>query len=236
MMRRSSLLTAGARVVLCALGASACGGSHRSAPAVTGAQVVIVTSTASSSAAPTTPLAATTTSPSPAPTTSTTTAAPTTTTTIRAATRDELAVRAAWKGWLAASEACDVDPKGCDRAGLANYMAGSSLTNKLLATDTLISKGWGVREGPGGIDDRYKIESVTSTEGQAIVQYCQFDEGVTVDPGAGPGGADVIINDTVASRRIRTVFTRPDGVWKVTGSGGNHQEEGRALWDSCVAG
>ena len=235
MMRRSSLLTAGARVVLCALGASACGGSHRSAPAVTSAQVVIVTSTASSSAAPTTPLAATTTSPSPAPTTSTT-AAPTTTTTIRAATRDELAVRAAWKGWLAASEACDVDPKGCDRAGLANYMAGSSLTNKLLATDTLISKGWGVREGPGGIDDRYKIESVTSTEGQAIVQYCQFDEGVTVDPGAGPGGADVIINDTVASRRIRTVFTRPDGVWKVTGSGGNHQEEGRALWDSCVAG
>ena len=232
MMRRSSVLTAGARVVLCALGASACGGSHRSATPVTSAQVVIVTSAASSSA---TSVAASTTSTAPATTTSTT-AAPTTTTTISAATRDELAVRAAWKGWLAASEACDVDAKGCDRAALAKYMAGTSLSNSLKATDTLISKGWGVREGPGGIDDRYKIESVTLTEGQSIVQYCQFDEGVTFDPGAGPGGVDVIINDTVVSRRIRTVFGLSDGVWKVTGSGGNHQEEGRALWDSCVAG
>ena len=231
MMRRSSVLTAGARVVLCALGASACGGSHRSATPVTSAQVVIVTSAASSSA---TSVAASTTSTAPATTTSTT-AAPTTTT-ISAATRDELAVRAAWKGWLTVSEACDVDAKGCDRDALAKYMAGTSLSNSLKATDTLISKGWGVREGPGGIDDRYKIESVTLTEGQAIVQYCQFDEGVTFDPGAGPGGADVIINDTVVSRRIRTVFGLSDGVWKVTGSGGNHQEEGRALWDGCVAG
>ena len=234
MMRRSSLLTAGARVVLCALGASACGGSHRSAPAVTGTQVAIVTSTASSSAARTTPLAATTTSPSPAPTTSTTTAAPATTTTVVSA--DELAVRAAWKGWLTAGEACTLDARNCDRATLANYMAGTALSNSLKATDALLAKGWRGRTGPGGIDDRYRIESVTITRDNAIVQYCQYDEGVLYDPGAGPGGSDVIINDAVASRRSRAVFTRPDGIWKVTGTDGDHQEEGRALWDACVAG
>ena len=232
MMRRSSLLTAGARVVLCALGASACGGSHRSAPAVTSAQVVIVTSTASSSA---TSVAAATTSTAPATTTSTTAAPTTTSTTISAATRDELAVRAAWKGWLTASEACDVDPKGCDRAGLANYIAGTFLSNKLKAVDALIQKGWGVRTGPGGIDDRYRIESVTLTPGQAIVQYCELNEGLVFDPGAGPGGADVIINDAVVSNRSRAVFTQSSSLWKVTGADGNHQEEGRSLWDSCVA-
>ena len=234
MMRRSSVLTAGARVVLCALGASACGGSHRSATPVTSAQVVIATSTASSSTAPTTPLAATTTSSAPAPTANTTTAAPAATTTVASA--DELAVRATWKGWLMAGEACTVDAKNCDRSSLANYMAGAALSNKLKAVDTLSQKGWGVRKGPGGIDDRYKVDSVTIAADEATVQYCELDEGVTFDPGAGPGGADVIINDAVASHRSGALLTRSAGVWKVTGFTPDHQEEGRALWDSCVAG
>ena len=172
--------------------------------------------------------------PLPAPTTSTTTAAPATTTTVVSA--DELAVRAAWKGWLTAGEACTLDARNCDRATLANYMAGTALSNSLKATDALLAKGWRGRTGPGGIDDRYRIESVTITRDNAIVQYCQYDEGVLYDPGAGPGGSDVIINDAVASRRSRAVFTRPDGIWKVTGTDGDHQEEGRALWDACVAG
>ena len=232
-MRSTRSFTARALAMACALGAGACGGSHKAAPSPTGAQVVVVSST--TSAASTTPLTTTTTGPPTAPTTtSTTTATPTTTTT--AVSADELSVRAAWHGWLTAGEACTVDAKNCDRNALANYMAGAALSNKLKAVDTLSQKGWGVRKGPGGIDDRYKVDSVTIAEDEATVQYCELDEGVTFDPGAGPGGADAIINDAVASHRSGAVLTRSAGVWKVTGFTPDHQEEGRALWDSCVAG
>ena len=206
-----------------------CGGSTRRATPTTSpptsqvvtASTVVVTTAASS---PTTS----------APVPSTTTVAPTTT---AAPATPEQQVRAAWRGWIAAGEACNVEPKSCERAALAMFVSGTVLTNTLDAIDSIIAKGWRLRTGAGSIDDRYMVERISVTGGTAEVQFCEYDAGIVDLPGSGPNGEDVIVNDQVQSRRDQVIVTlEPDKRWRVSRVVADHSELGRTLWESCVAG
>jgi len=64
---------------------------------------------------------------------------------------------------------------------------------------------------------RYVIESVDVAEDlrQATVTVCFADGSKLVDPGAGPGGSDVIIDGAFTSgREAWDVRLNDDGVWR----------------------
>jgi hypothetical protein len=210
----------------------ACGGSPRRATDPT----TTVTATALPPTTTTTTIAS-----APVTTASTSTSAPATTTTIApsttvAAETPEQQVRAAWRGWIVAGEACTVDPKGCDRNALADYMSGNVLANTIAATDEIIRKGWRVRKGTGTIEERYRIERVTVSGTSADVQFCEYDAGITDIPGSGPGGTDVLVSDEIESVQGTGRFSLgSDGRWRLTAVVSRTKEAGRAIWDACVS-
>jgi hypothetical protein len=219
---------------------AACGGSSRRAANPTTVVTTLGPTTTTTIAptpvttAPTTTIAPTTAPTSTDASTTTTTVAPSTTV---PAETPEQQVRTAWRGWIAAGEACTVDPKGCDRTALADYMSGKVLANKIAATDELIRKGWRLRTGPGSIEDRYKIEKVEVAGTAANVQFCEYDEGVVDIPGSGPNGEDFVVNDDVGSSRTTATFALGDGArWRLSEIAEDKHEAGRALWDTCVIG
>jgi hypothetical protein len=73
----------------------------------------------------------------------------------------------------------------------------------------------------GGERFRYVIEAVEVAPDlqHATITVCSADGSQLVLPGAGPGGADVIIDDTyVSGRAAWDVRLDPDGVWRVYGA------------------
>jgi hypothetical protein len=64
---------------------------------------------------------------------------------------------------------------------------------------------------------RYVIESVDVADDfmTATVTICYADGSKLVDPGAGPGGADLVIDGTFSSgREAWDMRLDPDGVWR----------------------
>ena len=83
---------------------------------------------------------------------------------------------------------------------------------------TLRSNGWLARPQPGVPDSSTAEGDVQlldePPDSKALVTVCTIDSGLVYKPGAGPDGADVVINDAVtASRELVTMVLR-DGSWK----------------------
>lgn len=156
--------------------------------------------TAESSAATTTTGAATTTPVSP------TTFDPVVevTATVRAAVDEAISD---FSGCLLALPNCDVSLLAATRA------------DPMLATNASRITEWNAA-GFAVIDRdqfRYVVESVELADDmrQATVTVCVADGSKLVDPGAGPGGADLIIDDTYASgREAWDMRLDDDGVWR----------------------
>jgi hypothetical protein len=52
----------------------------------------------------------------------------------------------------------------------------------------------------------------------AVIQVCEVDSWIVVEPGAGPDGADAIVDPDVTSYRSNYVLLLVDGRWRIRGS------------------
>jgi hypothetical protein len=110
--------------------------------------------------------------------------------------------------------ACLVAMPTCDPSTLAVARAGDLLARNVSRINEWNSAGYTVRDRD---KFRYVIESVTVQPDfqHATAQLCYADGSRLVKPGAGPGGADVIIDDTFGSgRESWEVRLDPDGRWR----------------------
>lgn len=55
--------------------------------------------------------------------------------------------------------------------------------------------------------------TVSNDGGEATVEVCEVDTNVLVQPGTGEGGTDVVVDDAIASHRVRVTLRLVDGVW-----------------------
>jgi hypothetical protein len=152
-------------------------------------------------------------------TTTTTTAAPTT-------TLDPLAVEEA-----AVSEAAEQarmarsnafinldDPTAIDALGLYYVLDGSALAEVHLGIQDLVEGGWRVRPNPT-VPETLTVEDVTfdnpSAPTGAELVVCIVDSAVIYEPGTGPDGGDVIVDDSVVARRSVYEMTKDGDAWKL---------------------
>jgi hypothetical protein len=170
----------------------------------------VPTSTESSRTAPLPTSPATsvaTTNPKPTPTTSTTT-------TIDQRALAERRVRTAVDATVRAFSDClQVLPK-CDVNTLTATRRGELLKLNTERITEWNAAGYAVRDRE---QFRYVIESVAldSSATKAIVAMCVADGSKLVMPGAGPGGADVVVDGTyVSGRESWDVRLDDDGVWR----------------------
>jgi hypothetical protein len=115
---------------------------------------------------------------------------------------------ASFRECLAALPACDVTT-------LAGTRAGTMLQRNTERIQEWNAAGYALRRGERF---RYVIEAVEVAPDlrQATVTVCSADGSQLVLPGAGPGGADVIIDDSFTSgREAWDVRLDADGVWRV---------------------
>ena len=215
-------LVAGWRVgafVACMLVVAACSSGGNAPPPTT---EVEISSSAPKTTAVTTPVS---TSPSPSTTETPTTPAvhstiPTTiastpsTTPADPSIKVEADVRAAVDRAIADFSACLLALPNCDPTMLA-----TSRANPMLALNAGRISEWNLA-GYSVIDRdqfRYVIESVDLADdlATATVIVCVADGSKLIHAGAGPGGADVIIDGTFVSGREQwDVRLDPDGVWR----------------------
>lgn len=201
-------------LLVCTLLLAACSSGENAAPSTT------TTDTA------TTEPAAHSTTPSPVSSTSTSTVAPTTTstdvpttstvppTTVDPAVEVSSAASAAVDKAIADFTACLNALPNCDIATLA-----ASRANPLLAVNAGRVSQWNLAGYVVADRDqfRYVIESVDVADDfmTATVTICYADGSKLVDPGAGPGGADLVIDGTFSSgREAWDMRLDPDGVWR----------------------
>ena len=195
--------------VVCGLAAvAACSSSASVSPttSVTRSSVVATSTTA----------AATTT----ASTAAVTTAAPTSTSAASTTTADpvaaaEPAVRALIKAATDDFSACLVAMPTCDVATLSATRAGPLLERNKARIQEWNAAGYTVRNRDRF---RYVIESVTVNPGasSASAVVCIADGSRLVKPGAGPGGADVVVDETYGSgRETWDIRLDADGRWRV---------------------
>ncbi len=59
---------------------------------------------------------------------------------------------------------------------------------------------------------------VASPDDAALLQTCQVDSWIIVEPGAGPQGTDAIVNSDVTSYRSNFILILVDGQWRIRGS------------------
>ena len=127
----------------------------------------------------------------------------------------EQEVRAAVDRSVAGFSACLVAMPGCDTASLA-----ATRGDPLLAVNVARVGEWNAA-GYTVVDRdqfRYVIEDVElSADGlQATVTVCVADGSKLVDPGAGPDGADLIVDGTyVSGREAWDMRLGEDGIWRV---------------------
>jgi hypothetical protein len=176
---------------------------------------------AATSASPSTAVVVTTDGslPTTAATTSTsTTSAPTTlasTTTVAPAVKVEADVRAAVAAAQSAYSACLLALPACDPSTLAATRSGPILSVNTTRINEWNSAGYAVRDRD---QFRFVVESVIVDSGltRASAIVCIADGSKLVRPGAGPGGADVIVDGTyVSGRSIWDMRLDVDGIWRV---------------------
>jgi hypothetical protein len=167
--------------------------------------------------APTVPVLSSTTTPVVRTTSSRTTTsstAATTSTTLDPVRRVELAVRAAVALAQRTFSACLVAMPRCDPATLAVARAGPLLRRNVARINEWNRDGYTVRHRDRF---RYVIERVALARDHrtASVLLCLADGSVVVKPGAGPGGADVIVDDSFTSgRESWKMRLDADGNWR----------------------
>jgi hypothetical protein len=187
----------------------------------------VVTTTATTQATSTTAERTTTTSSSTSPPTSTTS------TTLDPAEQSELDVRAAIDLAQETFSACLVAMPSCDPATLAVARAGDLLERNTARINEWNAAGYTVRNRD---QFRYVIEEVTVAPEQttATALVCIADGSDLVQPGAGPGGADVVIDDSFTSgRALWDMRLDPDGRWRAHDAPAQGATESR---DVCTGG
>ena len=123
-------------------------------------------------------------------------------------------MRAAYQLASQTFSACLVNMPNCDTATLAVARAGALLERNIARINEWQQAGYTVRNR-----DKFRsvIESITlgADARTATVVTCIADGSRLVRPGAGPVGADVIVDDKFTSGRDRLSFVLdPDGVWR----------------------
>jgi hypothetical protein len=114
-----------------------------------------------------------------------------------------------------AFSACLVAMPACDPTTLSATNAGAALERNVARINEWNSKGYTVRDRE---TFRYVIESVTVAPGlaTATAMVCIADGSKIVNPGAGPGGVDVVIDGSyVSGRETWDMQLDPDGSWRV---------------------
>jgi hypothetical protein len=138
----------------------------------------------------------------------------TTTSTIAPQVTVEAEVRAAIALAQETFSACLVAMPQCDPSTLAVARAGDLLARNEARINEWNADGYTVRDRD---KFRYVVESVSLQPDlkQATAIVCIADGSRLVKPGAGPGGADVIIDDTYGSgRESWDMRLDPDGKWR----------------------
>jgi hypothetical protein len=115
---------------------------------------------------------------------------------------------------IAAFSRCLEQLPACDAAQLEKTRRGELLQLNTARINEWNAAGYAVRDRD---KFRYVIEQVelNPTATQATVRVCIADGSKLVRPGAGPGGADVIVDDSYTSgRETWDVRLDSDGVWR----------------------
>jgi hypothetical protein len=182
---------------------ASCGGSaKKAAPATPPVSLAIATTSAPTTAAATT---------LPAPTAPPTTAAPTTTTMSLADL--EKVVRQVHRDYWAEAVRCTAAPASCDPVPFT--AVDSPLRARLFeSTKALAEKNWIVRQNaldPG----LFVVESVVFNEKRTVatLKECLWDSAITVQPNAGPNGADIIVDDSKSSFENLVTVVLISGKW-----------------------
>jgi hypothetical protein len=193
----------------------------RGAAVLVAAVLVVAGCSDDAESAPATTAAVTTTTtaaPPPTSSTTTTTAAPpveTTASTIDPRVQADADVRALIQRDFEILTTCRAAMPNCDTSTFAETRIG-------IALDALVQR-FAERNADGqatrGLDRVVRtIERVELSDdiASAVVVICTDDGAVRYRPGAGPGGADVIVDDGFSSRRDGTLVQRTaDGAWRI---------------------
>lgn len=143
-----------------------------------------------------------------------TTATPTPVTETEPPANQEQLVRAAVEASIEAFSACLLSLPNCDVAGLEDTRRGELLDVNVQRISEWNAAGYAVRDRDSF---RYVIERVELNDDatQATVVVCIADGTKLVIPGAGPGGVDVIVDDSyISGREAWDVRLDDDGVWR----------------------
>jgi hypothetical protein len=161
---------------------------------------------------------------------STTTSSPSTTTNPAATT--EADVRAAVSLAEQTYSACLMAMPHCDPETLAVARAGGLLDRNTTRIRQWNAAGYTIRDRQRF---RYVVEQITLQNGekQASVQVCIADGSALVKPAEGPGGADVIVDDSfVSGRSMWDMRLDADGRWRAYDAPASGPTEAR---DVCPA-
>lgn len=155
-----------------------------------------------------------------------------TTTTLDRRSEAEAGVRAAVASAITAFRDCLGQLPNCDVATLEATRRGDMLRVNSERIAEWNSKGYAIRKAD---TFRFVVESVDvnadATRATALV--CIADGTALVSPGTGPGGADVIIDDSyISGRELWDVRLDPDGVWRPYAAPASGSTEAR---DVCPA-
>ena len=217
-------------VAVCVMAFSLAACSGGGSAATTDPTTVTTTSSPEPSSTVSTSTSPTSTSTTVA-TTPLSTQAPTTTIDPRA--KAESDVRAAIDASVAAFSDCLLKMPNCDVATLEATRRGDMLRINTERVAQWNAAGYAVRDRD---TFRYVVEQVELNADltQATVLVCIADGTKLVQPGAGPGGADVIVDDSyVSGRESWDVRLDADGIWRPYAAPASGPTESR---DVCPAG
>jgi hypothetical protein len=182
---------------------ASCGSStKKAAPAAPPVSAAIVT-TAASTTAPTTTV--------PAPTVPVTTLAPTTTT---MSLKDlEKVVRQAHQEYWVAARLCIGAPASCDPSPFT-AVDSPARARLVESTKALVEKNWIGRRNESDPSVAV-IDSIAFNKERTVatLQECLWDTGIAVQPGAGPNGEDIIVDDGKGSFDITVTMVLSNGKW-----------------------
>lgn len=119
-----------------------------------------------------------------------------------------------------------------DRLNSTHAAGSPSLALALENIQTLLDNGWLARPNPD-VPDKVTIESDVTmlTDTTAELTACVVGAGEVYAPGAGDGGADLLVNGEIEAALNRVTMVLEDGRWKVQSGTNISTEAGTA----CVA-
>lgn len=158
--------------------------------------------------------------PTTSTTTTTTTLAPTTT--LDPATELAAEVEADFLETFRLTDLAIQEPTNDARvaAALDGYIESNrDLIENQLAD--LRTKGYVARPNPNvaaGVIIENPAVLASSPADTAVIQVCEIDSWIVVEPGAGPNGSDAIVDPDVTSYRSNYIVAKVDSRWRIRGS------------------